>query len=66
MWIRYLGRGFACVCVCKGSAPHLPEITMIPVWHQKANQVRPRADGFNSHFESIMTHPRVLSARITE
>lgn len=66
MRVTCLGRGFVCVCVCKGSAPHLPEMLMIPIWHQKANQVRPGADGFNSYFESIMTDPRILSARITE
>lgn len=66
MWVTRLGRGFVCVSVCKGSAPCFPEMLMIPIWHQKANQVRPGADGFSSHFESIMTDPRVLSARITE
>lgn len=53
-------------CVWSGSVPHLPEMTVLPVWHQNANQVRSRSDGFSSHFESVMTDPRVLFARITE
>lgn len=52
-------------CVCEGSAPHPPERTVVPIWDQKANRVRPGADGLNRHFESGMTDPRVLSARIT-
>lgn len=52
-------------CVCKSSAPHLPEMTTAPIWDQKAKRVRPGAGGFNRHFESRMTDPRVLSARIT-
>lgn len=52
-------------CVCQGSAPHPPEMTMAPIWDQKANRVRPGADGLKRHFESRMTDPRVLSARIT-
>lgn len=59
------GKRFCVGCVCKGSAPHLPEMATVPIWDQKANRVRPGADGINRHFESRMTDPRVLPARIT-
>lgn len=64
--VRSLGRGFVSVCVHKGKAPHFPETITMPTWRQEANQVRSRAKSFNSHFESIMTDPWVLSARSTE
>lgn len=66
MRVRCLGRGFICVCVCKGNDPHLPEPIMISIWYQKSKLGQAGADGLNSHFESIMTGPMVLSAGITE